>query len=127
MSTLLLILALLLSLRPPEFSARWLDARTAELRWSSDATHVCIDRLPAWGGSHFLGCYRGSGALRLPGGGPNDYAYFPKEGDRYVAWFDDVRVEAALHRGYVVHLPLIARAEPPRSIYLPLIGATHGL
>lgn len=122
MTTLLLILSLLLPPRPLEFSARWLDSTHAELRWSSDAALVCIDRLPASGGSYFLDCYEGSGALRLPGGGPNDYAYFPAEGDRYVAWFDDVRVEATLVRGYTMYLPLVTlSARAARRLHLPLV------
>lgn len=108
MSTLLLILALLLSPPPPDLSARWTGPHTAELRWSSDAALVCIDRLPASGGSHFLDCYAGNGVLVLPGGGPNDYAYFPAEGDQYCATFDyEERVCAPLLS--VVHLPIMRR------------------
>lgn len=121
MTTLLLILSLLLSPRPPELSARWLDSTHAELRWQSSAETVCIDRLPASGGRVFLDCYAGSGVLRLPAAGPNDYAYFPAEGDRYVAWFDEVRVEVALVRGYSVYLPLVKKQGQDYAVSLPLV------
>lgn len=135
MRALILLLALLLiPARPPQLTARWLDATHALIEWQSDAHTVCLWRVPAgqsWG--YFLGCYGASERMVLPGDPPADAAYWPAAGDRYVGWFDDTRVEAVLGpRGWAVYLPRVevARAAAWR-VWLPVIttlaGAGHSV
>lgn len=121
-SVFLLFLLTLLPPRPPTLSTRWIDATHAEIAWQSNAQSVCLWRKPqgyTWG--YFLGCYSGSDSLILPGDGSNDGNYFPAEGDKYVAWFDEVRVETRLTRGWFVWLPLIDRGQRRFVVMLPLV------
>jgi hypothetical protein len=101
MRLLLLALALLSALpvaaqAPPSVSARWLTPTTAEVAWSGPGgPGVCLVKdHPAYG-AVFLAC-EASGALVLRRGG--DYAYVPREGDRFLLW-DGTRVLASAELG----------------------------
>lgn len=121
---LLLLSMLLLQPAPPELRATW-EGTNARLVWASRATSVCLDRLPASGGSHFLGCYKGRGSLVLPGkAGPVDHAFHPQPGDRYcmdaglafvcapLLWRVNLPlVRAGEGQGYRVSLPLILHGD----------------
>jgi hypothetical protein len=93
---------------PPSVSARWLTPTTAEVAWSGPGgPGVCLVKdHPAYG-AVFLAC-EASGALVLRRGG--DYAYVPREGDRFFLWSGtQILAEAILGEPpkYIQRLPII--------------------
>lgn len=108
----------------PMVTARWINLKHAEIAWKVPG---CLQRIPE--GTRLvvnLGCYQKPGKMILPGDGPNDFAYFPKEGDTYrLHAANNETFDAVLPHRFTVFTPLVIHlwSFEHHQVWLPVVIA----